>query len=158
MIFGKPLKKRNKCSNKEKEEKLFKRTYNTKMEMKPENIPDELLIQAKVVCAQLLIQTNTPDIVQEILDIYMIGLDIQTMQAGEYKLLIQLDMEGLFSGKTVTTFRYIKPKGDILAQLRQWIDTDIETLYKVITQQGRKHTICMTTSLQQEENLLETVP
>ena len=128
------------------------------MEMKPENIPDELLIQAKVVCAQLLIQTNTPDIVQEILDIYMIGLDIQTMQAGEYKLLIQLDMEELFSGKTVTTFRYIKPKGDILAQLRQWIDTDIETLYKVITQQGRKHTICMATSLQQEENLLETVP
>ena len=46
------------------------------MEMKPENIPDELLIQAKVVCAQLLIQTNTPDIVQEISDIYMVGLDI----------------------------------------------------------------------------------
>ena len=35
--------------------------------MKPENVPDELLIQAKVVCAQLLIQTNTPDIVCEIL-------------------------------------------------------------------------------------------
>ena len=63
MIFGKPWKKRNKCLNKEKEEKLSKRTYNTNMEMKPENIPDELLIQAKVVCAQLLIQTNTPDIV-----------------------------------------------------------------------------------------------
>ena len=46
------------------------------MEMKPENIPDELLIQAGMVRAQLLIQTNTPDIVQEILDTYMIGLDI----------------------------------------------------------------------------------
>ena len=32
--------------------------------MKPENIPDELLIQARMVRAQLLIQTNTPDIVQ----------------------------------------------------------------------------------------------
>ena len=95
------------------------RTNSVKMEMKPENIPDELLIQAKVVHAQLLIQTNTPDIVQEILDIYMIGLDIQTMQAGEYKLLIQLDMEELFSGKTVTTFGSIKPKGVILAQLKQ---------------------------------------
>ena len=63
MIFGKPSKKRSKCINKEKEERLFKRIYNTKMEMKPENIPDELLIQAKVVRAQLLIQTNTPDIV-----------------------------------------------------------------------------------------------
>ena len=58
-----------------------------------------------------------------------------TMQAGEHKLLIQLDMEELFSGKTVTTFRYIKPKGDILTQLRQCIDNDIETLYKIIAQQ-----------------------
>ena len=88
----------------------------------------------------------------------MIGLDIRTMQAGECKLLIQLDMAELFSGKTVTTFGYIKPKGDILAQLRQWIDTDIKTLYKVITQQGRKHTICMTMSLQKGENPFGTAP
>ena len=89
----------------------------------------------------------------------MAGLDIQTMQAGEYQLLIQLDMEELSSGKTVTTLGYIKPKGDILAQLRQWIDTDIEmTLYTIIAKQGRKHTICMTTSLQQEENPFETAP
>ena len=88
----------------------------------------------------------------------MIGLDIQTMQAGEYKLLIQLNMEELFSGKTVTTFGYIKPKGDILAQLRQWIDTDIETLYKIIAQQEEKHTACMTARLQQEENPFETAP
>ena len=49
----------------------------------------------------------------------MVGLDIRTMQAGEYKLLIQLDMEELSSGKTLTTFGYLKPKGDILAQLKQ---------------------------------------
>ena len=79
----------------------------------------------------------------------MIGLDIQTMQAGEYKLLIQLDLEELFSGKTVTTFRYFKPKGDILAQLRQWIDANIEALYEITAQQERSHTVCMTTSLQQ---------
>ena len=141
---------------KKKKEKLFKE-HNTKMEMKPENIPDELLIQAKVVHAQLLIHTNTPDIVREILDIYMIGLDNRTMQA-EYKLLIQLDMEELFSGKTVTTFGYIKPKGDILTQLRQWIDTNIEKLYEITTQQGKSHTVCMTMSLQQEENPFETAP
>ena len=46
------------------------------MNTTPENIPDELLIQAKVVCAQLLIKTNTPDIVPKILDIYMVGLEI----------------------------------------------------------------------------------
>ena len=49
----------------------------------------------------------------------MVGLEIRTMQAREYKLLIQLDMEELFSGKTLTTFRYLKPKGDILTQLKQ---------------------------------------
>ena len=89
------------------------------MNTTPENIPDELLIQAKVVCAQLLIKTNTPDIVQEILDIYMVGLEIRTMQAGEFKLLVQLDMEELSSGKTLVTFRYLQPKGDIIAKLRQ---------------------------------------
>ena len=92
------------------------------------------------------------------MDIYTIGLDIQTMQAGEYKLLIQLDMEELFSGKTVTTSGYIRPKGDILAQLRQQIDADIEALYEITAQLGRSHTVCMTMSLQQEENSFETAP
>ena len=87
--------------------------------MKPENVLDELLAQAGMVCSQLLIHTNTPDIVQEILDAYMIGLDIWMLQAGKHKLLIQLDMEELFSEQTVTTFRFIKPKDDILIQLRQ---------------------------------------
>ena len=49
----------------------------------------------------------------------MIGLDIRMMQAGEHKLLIQLDMEELFSEKSVTTFEFIKPKSNILTQLRQ---------------------------------------
>ena len=80
------------------------------MNTTPENILDELLIQVKVVRAQLLIKTNTPDIVHEILDIYMVGLEIQTMQAGEFKLLVQLDMEELFSGKTLVTFGYLQPK------------------------------------------------
>ena len=76
------------------------------MNTTPENVPDESLIQAKVVRAQLLIRTNTPDIVREILDIYMVGLEIQTMQAGEFKLLVQLDMEDLFTGQTLVTFGY----------------------------------------------------
>ena len=48
------------------------------MNTTPENVLDESLIQAKVVCAQLLIRTNTPDIVRKIVDIYMVGLEIQT--------------------------------------------------------------------------------
>ena len=48
--------------------------------MKPENVPGELLIPSwDGLHAQLLTHTNTPDIVQEILDAYMVGLDIQMM-------------------------------------------------------------------------------
>ena len=128
------------------------------MEMKPENVPDEVLTQAGIVCAQLLICTHTPDIVQEILDAYMIGLNIQTMQAGECKLLIQLEMEELFPKWTVTTFRFVEPKDDILKQLRQQIDDDIELLYEIVAQQGRRHNICMTTDPQQNEAPLEKAP
>ena len=85
----------------------------------------------------------------------MIGLDIQMMQAGEHKLLIQLDMEELSSEQTVTTFRFIKPKGDILTQLRQCIDNDIETVYEIIAQQRKKHMVCVTTNLQQRNPSLK---
>ena len=47
------------------------------MEMKLENVPDEVLTQARIVHTQLLICTHTPDIVREILDAYMISLNIQ---------------------------------------------------------------------------------
>ena len=61
--------------------------------MKPENIPEDIIKQAEVVCAQLLIHTHTLSIIQKTLHVYMIGLDIQTMQVGKHKLLIQIDME-----------------------------------------------------------------
>ena len=115
------------------------------MNTTPENVPDETLIQAKVVRAQSLIKTNTLDIVRKILDIYMVRLEIRTMQAGEFKLLVQLDMEDLFTGQTLVTFGYHRPTGDIMTKLKQQIDTDIETLYQVIAEQpGRGHTMCMT--------------
>ena len=76
------------------------------MNITPENVPDETLLQAKVVHVQLLIRTNTQDIVCEIRQIHMIDLEIRTMQIGEFKLLVQLDMEDLFSGQTLVTFGY----------------------------------------------------
>ena len=115
------------------------------MNTTPENVPDETLIQAKVVRAQLLIKTNTLDIVHEILHNHRVGLEIRTMQAGEFKLLVQLDMEDLFTGQTLVTFGYHRPTDDIIMKLRQQIDAVIDTLYQVIAEQpGRGHTMCMT--------------
>ena len=88
----------------------------------------------------------------------MIGLDIWMMHAGEHKLLIQLDMEELSSEWTVTTFGFIKPKDDILTQLRQQRDDDVETLYEIIAQQRKKHMVCVTTNIQQRDTLFETAP
>ena len=67
-------------------------------------------------------------------------------------------MEELFSEKTVTTFRFIKPTGDILTQLRQCIENHIEMLYEIIAQQRKKHTVFVTTNLKQNETQFETAP
>ena len=74
------------------------------MNTMPENVLDETLIQAKVVHAQLLIKTNSLNIVHEILHIHWVGLEIRTMQSGEFKLLVQLDLEDLFTGQSLATF------------------------------------------------------
>ena len=115
------------------------------MNTTPENVLDETLIQAKVVCAQLLIKTNTLDIVHEILHIHRVGLEIQTMQSGEFKLLVQLDLEDLFTGQSLATFGPHQPTGNIIAKLKQWIDMDIETLYRIIAEQpGLSRTVFRT--------------
>ena len=118
------------------------------MNTTPENVPDETLLQAKVVHAQLLIRTNTRDIVCKIRQIHSIDLEIRTMQSGEFELLVQLDMEDLYTGQTLVTFGYHRPTDDILTKLKQQIDMDIDTLYQVIAEQpGGGHTVCMTPTL-----------
>ena len=67
-------------------------------------------------------------------------------------------MEELFSGKTLITFGYLKPKGNIIAQLKQCIDTDIETLYQIVAEQEQRHTVCMTMSKLQGHSSFGTTP
>ena len=117
------------------------------MNTTPENVPDETLIQAKVVRAQLLIKTNTLNVVHQIFHIHKVRLEIQTMQSGEFKLLIQLDLEDLFTGQSLATFGPLRPTGDIIVKLKQQIDTDIETLYQIIEEHpGLNHTVFRTSN------------
>ena len=102
------------------------------MNTTPENVPDETLIQAKVVHAQLLIKTNTLNIARQIFHIHKVRLEIRTMQSGELKLLVQLDFEDIFTGQSLATFGSLRPTGDIIAKLKQRIDMDIDTLYQII--------------------------
>ena len=66
-------------------------------------------------------------------------------------------MEELFSEFTMTTYGSVKPV-NVLKQLEQCINNDIELLYEVVAQQGRRHTICMTTDPQQDEAPIEKAP
>ena len=104
------------------------------MNTTPENVPDETLLQAKVVRAQLLIKTNTLNIAREIFHIHKVRLEVRTIQSGEFKLLIQLDLEDIFTGQSLATFGPLRPTGDIIAKLKQQINTDIETLYRIIAE------------------------
>ena len=55
---------------------VYLKDIHIKMNATPENVPDETLIQAKVVCAQLLIKTNTLNIARQIFHIHKIRLEI----------------------------------------------------------------------------------
>ena len=115
------------------------------MNTTPENVPDETLLQAKEVHAQLLIKTNTRNIVREVQQIHMIDLEIRTMQIGEFELMIQLDLEDHLTGKSLATIGHFRPMGDVLTKLQQRIDTDIETLYRIIEElPGINQTVFMT--------------
>ena len=117
------------------------------MNTTPENVPDETLLQAKVVCAQLLIKTNTLNIAHQVFHIHKIRLEVRTIQSGEFKLLIQLDLEDVFTGQSLATFGPLRPTGDIIAKLKQWINTDIDTLYRIIKEHpGLNHTVFRTLS------------
>ena len=54
------------------------------------------------------------------------------MQIGEFELMVQLDLEDCISGKSLATIGHFKPTGDVLAKLQQRIDTDIDTLYRIV--------------------------
>ena len=92
---------------------------------------------------QLLIRTNTRDIVHEIRQIHMIDLEIRTMQIGEFELMIQLDLEDRLTGKSLATIGHFRPMGDVLAKLQQRIDTDIETLYRIIQEHPGITRLCL---------------
>ena len=115
--------------------------------MSPAGVTNEVLLNAKLMRAQLLIHTHTPEIIQFTRDIYNINLEIHSMRLGDNALLIQMDLEDLFMEYTVMTFGSHQPMSNILDQLRQRIEDDIDLLYKAITQCANKHTICTTEEL-----------
>ena len=89
----------------------------------------------------------------------MIDLEIQTMQIGEFELMVQLDLEDHLTGKSLATIGHFQPTGDVLAKLQQRIDTDIETLYRIIQEHpGINQTVFMTLGGEWTANQLQYLP
>ena len=84
------------------------------MTMSPVGVTNEVLLNAKLMQAQLLIHTHTPEIIWFARDVYDINLEIHSMKLGDNALLIQVDLEDLFTGYTVTTFGHYQPMSNIL--------------------------------------------
>ena len=66
------------------------------------------------------------------------------MRSGDCTLLIQIDLEDLYTGYTITIFGCLEPTPDILVQLNRRIESDIDLLYEAVTICTNKHTICTT--------------
>ena len=114
------------------------------MTMSPVGVTNEVLLNAKLMQAQLLIHTHTPKIIWFARDVYDINLEIHSMKLGDSALLIQVDLQDLFMEYTVTTFGCHQLTSNILDQLNRRIEGDVDLLYEAITQCTNKHTICTT--------------
>ena len=78
------------------------------------------------------------------------------MKLGDGALLIQMDLEDLFTEYTITTFGCHKPTPDILIQLNQRIENDVDLLYEAVTHYINKHPVCTTKG--ESQNKYTTYP
>ena len=61
--------------------------------MSPTGVTNEVLLNARLMQAQLLICTHTPKIIQYVRDVYDINLEIHSMRLGDNALLIEVHLE-----------------------------------------------------------------
>ena len=61
--------------------------------MTPPYVTNKVLLNAKLMQAQLLIHTHTPEITQYIQDVYDLIVELHLMRSGDHTLLIQIDLE-----------------------------------------------------------------
>ena len=104
--------------------------------MNPTNVPDEVLEQAKLVRAQLLLHMHTPNIIQKMQETYDVIIEIQSMQTGRGRLFVQVDLLDIHTEQEVTMFFCLAPKSDIVQQLTEKVEEDIDALYDLAAQNG----------------------
>ena len=65
----------------------------------------------------------------------------------------------VYQGKSLATIRHFKPTGDVLTKLQQRIDTDIDTLYRIVQElPGINQTVFMTSQGEWTANQLQYLP
>ena len=104
--------------------------------MNPINAPDEVLEQAKLVRAQLLVHLHTPSIIQMIQRIYDVMIEIRSMQTQGRRLFVQVDLLDIYTEQEMTTFCCLMPKPDIVQQVTEKVEEDIDALYELAAPSG----------------------
>ena len=112
--------------------------------MTPMGVPDEVLLNAQLIQAQLLVCTHAPEITCLTRDIYDVNLEIHSMNSGNGTLLIQIDLGDLYTEYTVTMLGCLKLIPSVLVHLNQRIEDNVNLLYETVSQYKCKHTMCLT--------------
>ena len=90
--------------------------------MNPTNVPNEVLEQAKLVRAQLLVHMHTPSIIQMIQETYNVIIEIWSMQTWGGKLFVQVDLLDTYTEQEMTTFHCLVLKPDIVQKLTKKVE------------------------------------
>ena len=100
--------------------------------MEPFRVPDEILKKAKRMRAELLIQTNKPQIIECIKLCHNINLDLNTSVASTQNIHVHLHLQHASTSDVLNVVKCMDPNTDILEQLNMYIYEEIGQLYNYI--------------------------
>ena len=101
--------------------------------MDPPDIPQENLRQAKLMRAELLIETNKPAIIQDIKDNHNIDLQIITNLSSQQTLHVRINLRHCGTEDVLNTVRCLPPTLEVVQILRQTIQEEVDILKAQLT-------------------------
>ena len=102
--------------------------------MEPSGVPEETPKKARIVRAELLIQTNKMQIIKHVKVCHNVNLTLDTSVSSMQNIHVHLHLQHAATLDILNTVRCIDPNTDILEQLNMYIHEEIEQLYDYIQQ------------------------
>ena len=112
--------------------------------MEPPGVPEETLIKAKTMRAELLIQTNKATDNQTVKICHNINLSIHTSLSQTHNIHVHLHMQRVATSDVLNTVKCINPNTDILQQLDEIIHGEIKQLHDYTVHTLEVNKLCAT--------------